>query len=295
MASARGFEMPRMRARTFLLAMGLLVAVCLSAGLAMRASLTDVNGNVGELDSMSFLPSPATPGMIGLYTSQDILRELERSGLDAGELTLEESQDLLTLAMDNVEEIAPVIVTGRFTGERTYVYEAFRCAIEVTGVVKGEGVTVGERISVYDPYSIREPSLYTDSGGMFSAERVVAVTSDDYTGGSAPLRAGQEYLFFLEPKTFPEGMEPPPGGATYILARHPYARIPLDVVDHPERVYVIELDELETVERAWGVEYVMPEMTFAEACAYDMFVQGPATAELYLATCRGILSRVLGT
>lgn len=268
MAAARGLEMPRMRARTFLLAMGLLVAVCLSAGLAMRASLTDVNGNAGELDSMSFLPSPATPGMVGLYTSQDILRELERSGLDAGELTLEESQDLLTLAMDNVEEIAPVIVTGRFTGER---------------------------ISVYDPYSIREPGLYTDSGGMFSAERVVAVTSDDYTGGSAPLRAGQEYLFFLEPKTFPEGMEPPPGGATYILARHPYARIPLDVVDHPERVYVIELDELETVERSWGVEYVMPEMTFAEACTYDMFVQGSATAELYRATCRGILTRVLGT
>lgn len=57
----------------------------------------------------------------------------------------------------------------------------------------------------------------------------------------------------------------------------------------------MELEDLEVVERSWGVEHVMPEMTFEKACTYDMFVQGSATAELYLATCQGILSRVLGS
>lgn len=53
------------------------------------------------------------------------------------------------------------------------------------------------------------------------------------------------------------------------------------------------LEGLEAAGRSWGVEHVMPEMPFDEACAYDIFVRGSATAEPCLATCRGILSRVL--
>ena len=68
---------------------------------------------------------------------------------------------------------------------------------------------------------------------------------------------------------------------------------PLDVVDHTGRICVMGLEGLEAVGRSWGVEHVMPEMTFDEACAYDIFVRGSATAEPCLATCRGTLSRAL--
>lgn len=68
---------------------------------------------------------------------------------------------------------------------------------------------------------------------------------------------------------------------------------PLDVVDHTGRICVMGLEGLEAVGRSWGVEHVMPEMTFDEACAYDIFVRRSATAEPCLATCRGILSRAL--
>lgn len=79
----------------------------------------------------------------------------------------------------------------------------------------------------------------------------------------------------------------PPGQAS--LCENP----PLDVVDHTGRICVMGLEGLEAVGRSWGVEHVMPEMPFDEACAYDMFVRGSATAEPCLAICRGTLSRAL--
>lgn len=290
----RGLAFPRMRLKSFALVLGGLLLVCLGAGLGMRASLTDFNASEETLMGLAFRPSPATEGMVGLYTSQDVVREMEESGLNPDDYTLEEAQELFTMAMDNVEDIASVVVVGTFTGERTYAYEAFRCEVEVSAVVKGSGVEPGDTVFVYDPFMIREPgATASDSGGMFASERIVSANPDHYLGGTPPLREGQEYLLFLEEKSYPAGLAAPAGGRAYVLADHPYSRIATDAAEHPERDRVISLDELEVVEHDWGTEYVMPQMTFGEACGYDVFVQTQEAAELYRATCREICRRCL--
>lgn len=296
MTGDRGRELvlPRMGRGAFVAACVALLAVSLAAGLGMRASLTDYGADPDALAATSFVPQPATPAMVELYTTQDILEEADEAGVDLDEVTLEESQEFFSMAMDNVDEIAPVILVGTFTGERSYVYESFRCVLEVTRVVKGDGVEAGDAITVYDPFMIKEPGDISDSGGFFSPEREVFPSTGNYTGGMPPFREGQEYLLFLEPKVYPDGLEPPAGPKTYVQVDHPYARIPTDAADHPERCLVIDYDSLETVEREWGFDYVMPEMTFEEACGYDLIVWERASGEVFRATCREILSRVLG-
>ena len=88
-------------------------------------------------------------------------------------------------------------------------------------------------------------------------------------------------------------MDVPERERLFILVSHTYPRIPLDAPDHPERIDVIDLSTLETVDHGSWTETIMPAMTFGEACQYDVFVQDQDAADIYRMTSAAILSRVL--
>ena len=102
--------------------------------------------------------------------------------------------------------------------------------------------------------------------------------------GLMPLRAGQEYLFFLEPKRYPSEKDPATYEQTYCLIEHPYARISLDLAEHPERVGVFELP----ADGEWQ------RIPFVEACQYDLAATDEAAKELYLENCARLLADALG-
>lgn len=108
------------------------------------------------------------------------------------------------------------------------------------------------------------------------------------------MRTGQEYLLFLVPKAFPWGLEAPGNGNVFTLAAHPYARVPADVSDTPQRVQVLSYEDLDTIESNGSVEHVMPDYTFGQASEFDLFVQTEEAAELYLRTCEKIVETMLG-
>ncbi len=295
MREFRDLSLPRMSRRAFLLSSCGLLGVCVASGLGMRASLTDYSSDPAVLGALPFHMTPATNAIVSLYSEESLKEELSKEGLDDSDYTDEEARALLSMPGDDVKELAPIILTGTFTGERVYAYQAFRCSINVTRVLKGEAIKEGERITLYDPYVIRQPGFFSSSGGIFTNERVVSATADCYNNGMAPMREGQEYLLFLEQKQFPEGLNPDNASRICILAKHTYARIPLGIADHPERIDVIDYSTLEVVDHGTYTETVMPDITFEEACQYDVFVQDEQAATTYTQTCQAIANRVLGT
>ncbi len=293
MRDYRDLTLPRMSRRTFLISSGLMLGACAATAIGMRASLTDFSADEKTLGSLPFSMTPATKGIVSLYSEEAVLEELRAEGVDASGYTSQDARSLLTMPGDDVEELAPVVLTGVFTGERAYAYQAFRCTVEVSQVVKGESFRAGDKITVYDPFTIRQPGAFSHSGGIFTNERVVSATADCYNNGMAPMREGEKYLFFLEQKHFPDGMDVAEAEHICILAKHTYARIPLGLADHPERVDIIDYSTLEVVDHGTYTETVMPDITFEEACQYDVFVQGEDAATTYRQTCQAIASRVL--
>lgn len=293
MREYRGLALPQMGRRTFLATGAGLLGVCAATAVGMRMSLTDYNSDAEALDELGYYLTPSTKNIVSLYSAGRVLEEMKAEGIDPSSYSLDEARSLLTLPGEDVEGLASVILIGRFTGKRTYVYQAFRCEVEITEVIRGEGLAAGDTISVYDPYQIRQPGFATDSGGFFTGERVVSATADCRNNGMAPMREGQEYLFFLEQKDFPAEMDVPERERLFILVSHTYPRIPLDAPDHPERIDVIDLSTLETVDHGSWTETIMPAMTFGEACQYDVFVQDQDAADIYRMTSAAILSRVL--
>ena len=61
---------------------------------------------------------------------------MKAKGIDPSSYSLDEARSLLTLPGEDVEGLATVILTGRFTGKRTYVYQAFRSEVEVTEIIE---------------------------------------------------------------------------------------------------------------------------------------------------------------
>lgn len=293
MREYRSLALPQMGRRTFLATGAGLLGVCAATAVGMRMSLTDYNSDAEALDELGYYLTPSTKNIVSLYSAGRVLEEMKAEGIDPSSYSLDEARSLLTLPGEDVEGLASVILIGRFTGKRTYVYQAFRCEVEITEVIRGEGLAAGDTISVYDPYQIRQPGFATDSGGFFTGERVVSATADCRNNGMAPMREGQEYLFFLDRKDFPAEMDVPERERLFILVSHTYPRIPVDAPDHPERVDVIDLSTLEVVDHGGWTETVMPEMTFGEACRYDVFVQDQDAADIYRMTSAAILSRVL--
>lgn len=285
-------RLARMRTRTFVALAGAILVVCVGVGAAMRTSLTDYGVAGGGLMELDYVPSPSTEGMLRLYTDDEVVASAEEMGVDTSQSTLDELQDIVVMAIDNVENMSSLVVVGTFNGSRDYAYRTFRCQVEVSRVIKGEGVTPGDTIAVFDPFMIVEPDSSPDTG-YFSSERVVRGAPSGYGAGMTPMREGQEYLLFLVPKEYPPEWDDESYVQTYELVHHPYARIATDVCTTSERVGVIDMDELPTVGYEWGELVVMPRYPMLEACQYDIYVQSEEIKQLYLSTCGSILERVL--
>ena len=174
----RKLRLPVLTVRTLLLVCGALVVVCVGVGLAMRASLTDYAHDGAAVEQLPFVVnSRASTDALSLHTREEI------APADEAALPAEvDAAYTLGMASEEVLDEAPVVLTGTFTGERTYVYQAFQCQIEVTSVLKGEGVSEGDGLVVYDAYKITEPRNCLGTG-QFSDVREV-------WGGAAWAQAG---------------------------------------------------------------------------------------------------------
>lgn len=294
---AKSFGLSPVSRRRFLGILGTMVGACVFSGALMRRSLTDVNAGRPSLDDIDFRVSPGTEGVVGLYTRQDVLAELEKEGLGSDGFDFSEAQSRYYMAVDNVEEIASVIVVGRFTGRRQYVFHALREQISVVRVLKGEGLVAGELVDVLEAYTIKEDGVTsTGDNGQFSTDRIITEGEGGYGTGNAPMREGQEYLLFLEPKRYPAEWDDRVPAKTYCLALHPYARIATDI-DEPEsadRIEVIPIDNLETEQVGQATIVHMPRIPLREAVKKDVYVQTDRAKAMYLLTARGILDRVFG-
>lgn len=280
----RGLRLPPLSARALAAACVALLVACAGVGLAMRSSLTDYGSCSDELMELPYVVLPAREDKLRTYSSEEIEREAASQQLLEEGDSLEDGARLLGMAPEDVYSVAPLVLTGTFTGRRTYVYQAFQCEVTIDSVIKGEGFSPGDAITVYDAFEIVEPGNLK-GGGQFSDVREVQ-TSGAGTDAFTPMRTGQEYLFFLEPKRYPKTMDPSVYVQTYCLIQHPYARIPLDAVGAPERVRVSSPQELESNE--WE------RIPLSEALDYDVCVRDEASRDLYLENCARILSDTLG-
>lgn len=267
---------------------GTVLAACVGLGVATRASFTDFAGDACSVEALPYVvSSSASAERLELHDAGEVdeaLAQAESEGVDVEALGAAGAADVLGLTSEDVGALSPLVVTGTFTGERTYVYQAFQCHVTVTSVLKGEGVSVGDDLVVYDGYAIREAGSLTE-GGQFGAGREVWPTGSAPSQlGLTPLREGQEYLLFLEPKRYPAEKDPATYEQTYCMLRHPYARIALDVASHPERVGVSGSRD--------GVDW--ERIPFAEACGYDVFVTDDEARDLYLEGCEKVLVETLG-
>lgn len=292
---AKSFNLSPMSRRGFLGIFGAMFGACVVAGAGMRRSLTDVNAGRPSLEDIDFRVSPGTEGVVGLYTRQDVLTELEKEGLGTDDFDFSEAQSRYYMAVDNVEEIASVIVIGRFTGRRQYIFHALREQVTVARVLKGEGLVAGELVDVLEAYTIKEDGVASaGDNGQFSADRIITEGEGGYGTGNAPMREDQEYLLFLEPKRYPAEWEGRVSSKTYCLAPHPYARIATNI-DEPEsagRIEVIPIDSLETQRVGQATIVHMPRIPLRDAVKKDVYVQTDKAKAMYLLTARGILERV---
>lgn len=134
--SRRKLRLPVLTVRTLLLVCGALVVVCVGVGLAMRASLTDYAHDGAAVEQLPFVVnSRASTDALSLHTREEIAAAADEAALPAEV----DAAYTLGMASEEVLDEAPIVLTGTFTGERTYVYQAFQCQIEVTSVLKGRG------------------------------------------------------------------------------------------------------------------------------------------------------------
>lgn len=293
---ARNFRLAPMSRRRFFGIFGTMLGVCVVSGMGMRRSLTDVNAGRPVLDDIDFRVSPGTEGVVGLYTREDVLAELEKEGLGTDDFDFSEAQSRYYMAVDNVEDIASVVAIGTFTGQRQYVFHALREQVAITRVLKGEGLCAGESVDVLEAYTIKEDGITsTGDNGQFSSDRIITEGEGGYGTGNAPMREGQEYLLFLEPKHYPEEWADQVGAKTYCLAFHPYARIATDAGEASAagRIEVVSIGGLETEQVGQATIVRMPRIPLSEAVEKDVYVQTERAKAAYLLTAQGILDRVL--
>lgn len=286
MARRRGFRLPELRVRTLLAVCGCLLAICLGFGLAMRASLTNYNSDLGVLDKLPFVVRPASADRLKLRSDDELLSMMTSElGDVAGEYTLAEGAELLGVSRENLSDGAEVVITAMFTGRRSYGYQTFVSEVEVTSVVKGADVSVGDVISVYEGLEIVEPKNYTGLG-QFTDDREIrpaGMTPNSY--GAGLLREGEDYLLFLNPKRQGAGGDSDTASTRYCQISSPYGHISLGVLDHPDRVRVSPRQQGDSVQDE--------RITFEYTDGFDMFVQDEVAKETYLTACEQVLSETL--
>ena len=296
----RTLRLPRLTGRVFAAAVALVLAACGALALAFHASVTDFSADPAALDALPYDVRTDHVLQLELATEDDL--EATRAEREAmGATPAEDAADELYLtstAVENPADYAPVVVTATFTGEREYVYQAFRCAFTVTDVVSNDGagdaLAAGDTIDVLENLQISTPDHNPTGKGQQGDERMVTF---GYGDCCVPYREGQEYLLFLEEKDYPEGM--PGTEPVYRLIWHPYAAVPTDAPEHPERVWVDETHVIHEGVDANGNPYSWEEsddeMTFGEAQHYDRLCYDEAAKEAYLAGAATVIANTLGS
>ena len=234
-----------------------------------------------------------------LATEDDLeatLAEREAMGVAPADDAADELY-LTSAAVENPADYAPVVVTATFTGERKYVYQAFRCAFTVTGVVRGDdagdALAVGDTIDVFENLRISTPDFNPTGKGQQGDERMVMF---GYGDCSVPYREGTGVFALLEEKDYPAGM--PGTEPCYRLIWHPYAAVHTDAPEHPERVWVDEThvihEDVSANDNPYSWEESDDEMTFAEAQRYDRLCYDEEARDAYLEGAATIIANTLG-
>lgn len=226
----------------------LMLGVCVAFGLATRTSFTDYNRDQAELEALpcAVFSQPA-----------EMLAYADNSA-----------------ALDSAE----VVVVAVCRGQGMYVYQSFLRQLEVTEVLRGDGIEPGDVIDTYDNLAIEEPYNYSGKGQFSSERRVRPAGLGPSMRGAAPLREGQAYLVFLNKKRgLPEVSEP-----RYVQVHSAYAHVAIDVFEHPERIRIGGAVSGEDDE----------SIPFGEASGFDAFVSDEAVRGVYLDGCRQAMASV---
>lgn len=245
---SRRVRLPRLSGTVLLALCCALVAGSIAVGLAMRGSLT----HYGEdIDAVGRLP-------YSIFAGSE--RTLDRSSRDETDgYGIEDST---------------IVVRATFNGSREYVYQSFLSDVVVDDVIRGDGVGVGDVISVLEPLKIVDPDNPSSGAQLSDLRGVMPSTNSACMFGVTPLREGQEYLLFLTPKAYPDELASENRREAYCLAVDPYCRVAVDTADHQDRVHVVAVGE---------------ELTFSDASEYDMLVTDEAAKERYVSTCQELL------
>lgn len=257
-----------------------LIALCIGVALAMRGSLTDYNSGPDALAELRLdMPSVMADGL-AILSDDEVQEQLAAEiGTEAAGVDIDEGAARLGVTRENLADGADVVVTGIFTGERTYVYQAFVCQMCVTSVISGEGVRVGDIIGVYEGFKITEPENYSGQAQLSDEREVSTAGTAPSLRGVMPFAQEREYLLFLQYKTYPAGQRRTSDIEHYTPAYSPYGTIDVEVLEHPDRVFVgLAADA---------------GLTFGGAAGYDILVWDEAARATYLAGCRQLLERYL--
>ncbi len=220
----------------------LMLGVCAVLGFATRKSFTDYNHEQTELDALPCAVFSQPAEMLAYADNSE--------------------------ALDSAEAVVVAVCRGR----GMYVYQSFLRELEVTEVLRGDGIEPGDVIDTYDNLAIEEPYNYSGKGQFTSERRVRPAGLGPNMRGSAPLREGQAYLVFLNKKRgLPEASEP-----RYVQVHSAYAHVAIDVLEHPERIRIGGAVSGEDVE----------SIPFSEAFNFDAFVSDEPARGAYLDGCR---------
>lgn len=220
----------------------LMLGVCAVLGFATRKSFTDYNHEQTELDSLPCAVFSQPTEMLAYADNSE--------------------------ALDSTEVVVVAVCRGRVM----YVYQSFLRELEVTEVLRGDGIEPGDVIDTYDNLAIEEPYNYSDKGQFTSERRALPAGLGPNMRGSAPLREGQTYLVFLNKKRgLSEASEP-----RYVQVHSAYAHVAIDVFERPERIRIGGAVVGEDAE----------SIPFGEVFNFDAFVSDEPARGAYLDGCR---------
>lgn len=283
MGRRRRVHFPALSYRVLLAMCCALLVLCAATGAAMRASLTDYNSDIGALDALPFVVRPALKERLRLASDDEVLRQMTAAfGEDASLHSLAEGADALGISRQNLSDGAELVLTGTFAGKRTYGYQAFASEIEVTSVIKGSGVSVGDVIVVYEGFEVLEPGNFTGMGQFSTAREIVPAGMTPNSYGAGFLREGEEYLFFLNQKRDGAHEGASDAERRYCQVNSPYGHVSLSVPSDSGQVRVSPI----LAEQGAGDERIL----LKEARRFDMFVTDETAKQVYLESCENLLA-----
>lgn len=144
----------------------IIVGISLVVGILTKISFTDCASNNDSLDHLPYLVTP--------YSVSQIDSDSAFFDFDYRDVGL-------------IMQDADTVISGTFTGERNYSYQAFLSKVRVDKIYKtSSDIVEGTEIGVFEPMSIVD----------FEEEAVLP--QGVYSSGLAPMKRGSNYLFVLD-------------------------------------------------------------------------------------------------